>query len=84
MDMKKPTKKASTKRVHQPWFKAVRGSYIPVHWKGWLTYIPYVAYLYLTFVLFDLNRSIIETILFLVPYWVAGVIIMHWVAKHKS
>lgn len=76
-------KKASTKK-HTPWFKAVRGSYIPVHWKGWLTYIPYVAYLYGTFLLFDRNRSIFETVLFLVPYWVAGVIIMHWVAKQKS
>jgi hypothetical protein len=82
--MKTAKKKTTTKRVHQPWFKAVRGSYIPVHWKGWLTYIPYVVYLYLTFMMLDRNRSIPETVLFLVPYWVAGVIIMHWVAKQKS
>jgi hypothetical protein len=30
------------------------------------------------------NRSALETILFLVPYWVAGVIVMHWIAKLKS
>lgn len=82
--MKTATKKTSAKRAHQPWFKAVRGSYIPVHWKGWLTYVPYVAYLYLTFIMLDRNRSILETVLFLVPYWVAGVIIMHWIAKQKS
>jgi hypothetical protein len=32
----------------------------------------------------DRNRSPLDTVLFLVPYWVAGVIIMHWVAKQKS
>lgn len=78
MKTRKNTKKS------QPWFKQLRGSYIPVHWKGWLTYIPYVTYLYLTYVLLVQNRSALETILFLVPYWVAGVIVMHWIAKLKS
>lgn len=68
----------------QAWFKPLRGSYIPIHWKGWLTYIPYVAYLYFTYALLVPNRSIVSTILFLVPYWVAGVLIMHWIAKLKS
>lgn len=78
---KKTQKNQST---HRPWFKPVRGSYLPIHWKGWLTYVPYVAYLYLTYAMLDRNRSILETVLFLVPYWVAGVIVMHWVAKQKS
>lgn len=76
------TPKKNTKK--QAWFKPVRGSYIPVHWKGWLTYIPYVVYLYLTYILLVPNRPVLNTILFLVPYWVVGVIVMHWVAKSKS
>jgi hypothetical protein len=84
MATKRSTKKKSAPASKSAWFKPVRGSYIPIHWKGWLTYVPYIAYLYLTFIMFDRNRSILETVLFLVPYWVAGVIIMHWVAKQKS
>ena len=79
------TTKKTKKHAHKTqWFKPLRGSYIPIHWMGWLTYIPYIAYLVLTYLMFDRNRSVWETILFLVPYWVAGVIIMHWVARQKS
>jgi len=74
--------KKNSKRL--AWFKPVRGSYLPVHWKGWLTYIPYIAYLYLTYALLVPNRPVLDTILFLVPYWVAGVVVMHWIAKIKS
>lgn len=77
------TKKSKNSRQHV-WFKPLRGSYIPIHWKGWLTYIPYALYLYFTYAMLDQNRSPLDTVLFLVPYWVAGVIIMHWVAKQKS
>ena len=66
------------------WFKPVRGSYLPVHWKGWLTYVPYIAYLYFSYALLVPNRPALETMFFLVPYWVAGVIVMHWIAKLKS
>ncbi len=82
--MKTAKKKTTAKSTHNPWFKTLRGSYIPVHWKGWLTYVPYLAYLYLTYAMLDRNRPIFETVLFLVPYWVAGVIVMHWIAKQKS
>lgn len=80
----KTSKKKTQKAKQGAWFKPTRGSYLPIHWMGWLTYVPYVAYLYLTFAVFERNRSILETILFLVPYWIAGVVIMHWVAKQKS
>jgi hypothetical protein len=83
MVARKTSKKHSSNTTHA-WFRPLRGSYIPVHWKGWLTYVPYVAYLYFTYMLLVPNRSLLETILFLVPYWVAGVIVMHWVAKQKS
>ncbi|MFZ1258602.1 MAG: hypothetical protein WAQ25_03975 [Candidatus Saccharimonas sp.] len=77
-------KKSAKKPNKHAWFKPVRGSYIPVHWKGWLTYIPYIAYLYGTYILLVPNRAPLDTLLFLVPYWVAGVIVMHWVATQKS
>lgn len=77
-------KHASQKTKQAPWFRKLRGSYIPVHWAGWLTYIPYLAYLYFTYALLVPNRGPLETILFLVPYWVAGVLVMHWIAKLKS
>ncbi|MCA0228488.1 hypothetical protein LCH21_03480 [Patescibacteria group bacterium] len=79
------TKKKQTKKSQSNvWFRQLRGSYIPIHWKGWLTYVPYIAYLYFTYMLLVPNRPLPDTILFLIPYWVAGVIIMHWVAKQKS
>lgn len=82
------TRKVSKSKKHQStkqaWFKPLRGSFIPIHWKGWLTYVPYIAYLYFTYALLVPNRPAIDTILFLIPYWVAGVIIMHWIAKLKS
>lgn len=78
------TKKSKTRLRQHAWFKPLRGSYIPIHWKGWLTYIPYALYLFLTYAMLDRNRSPLDTVLFLVPYWVAGVIVMHWVAKQKS
>lgn len=77
---KKQTKQSSS----HLWFRQLRGSYIPIHWKGWMTYVPYIAYLYFTYALLVPNRPPFETILFLTPYWVAGVLIMHWIAKQKS
>jgi len=78
------TSKTKKQGKKQAWFRPLRGSYIPVSWKGWLTYIPYVVYLYLTYVLLVPNRPVLDTILFLIPYWVAGVVVMHWLAKIKS
>ena len=82
MKTRKETNKKSNAQHH--WFKPIRGSYLPIHWKGWLTYVPYLAYLYLSYAILVPNRQPLETILFLVPYWVAGVIVMHWIAKTKS
>ena len=35
----------ASKRHRNKWFIKVRGSYLPNNGKGWLTYIPYLAYL---------------------------------------
>jgi len=76
--------KAKKQSKQQAWFKPLRGSYIPITWMGWLMYVPYIGYLYLTYILLMSNRPVLDTILFLIPYWIAGVVVMHWFAKLKS
>jgi len=67
------------------WFIAVRGSYLPAAWQGWLLYIPYTAYLIgiLVFVTLQ-NESLPLAVLTLIPNWVSAIIIMTWIAKRAS
>jgi hypothetical protein len=74
-----------SKKHQKPWFKPVRGSYLPNSWQGWLTYIPFIYWLAVTFVVIDRHtHSVGETIIGIVPFWVSGVVVMHWVAKATS
>ncbi|MCX6727311.1 MAG: hypothetical protein NTX11_00665 [Candidatus Saccharibacteria bacterium] len=67
------------------WFKQVRGSYIPVAWQGWLTYIPYIYFLGASALAVDRSsHSVSDTIIGIVPYWVSALVIMSWIAKRKS
>lgn len=67
------------------WFIPLDWSYLPASWQGWLTYIPFIAYLAATFFIIDAGASSLASTLFAVlPYWVSGVVIMHWLASHKS
>lgn len=67
------------------WFVRVRGSYIPVSGKGWLTYIPYLAYLiYTVIVAFAYTGNNFKAVLWIIPNFVAAAVIMTWVAKQKS
>ena len=67
------------------WFAKVRGSYIPVSTKGWLTYIPYAAYLvYTVWVAFAYTGNNLKAILWIVPNFVAAAIIMTSIAKMTS
>ena len=69
----------------QKWFKQVRGSYLPNTWQGWLTYIPYTAYLIGPLLLVLRNKSDFWTALFiLVPNWIVALIVMQWVAARRS
>jgi len=67
------------------WFVPVRGSYLPASWQGWLTYLPFVAYLVFTLV-YAVNwiSSLAQAILFIVPNFVAAAAVMTWVAKRMS
>ncbi|HEY4160445.1 MAG TPA: hypothetical protein VGM08_00090 [Candidatus Saccharimonadales bacterium] len=67
------------------WFAPLRGSYIPVSWQGWLTYVPFVAYLgYSLLVAFNYTGNNWKAVLWIVPNWVAAAVIMTWIAKVTS
>ena len=67
------------------WFKKVRSSYIPLSWQGWLSYIPYVGYLILSYmyVMYYFGYSLIS-LLIIIPNWVAAAVAMSWLASKKS
>lgn len=67
------------------WFVAVRGSYLPSSWQGWLTYIPFSAFLvwvlhYAWNNTYDLSHALV----IIIPNWVAAAAVMTWVAKRTS
>ncbi|HUD10478.1 MAG TPA: hypothetical protein VMR28_02275 [Candidatus Saccharimonadales bacterium] len=70
---------------HPIWFRKVRGSYLPANRQGWLTYIPYLAYLIgvLVFVLHG-NYSFWLAVFIAVPNWVAASAILSWIAARRS
>lgn len=76
---------ARPKRRKGVWFVSLRGSYIPVSWKGWLTYLPFTAYLvYSLIVAVDYTGNNLKAVLWIVPNWVAAAVVMTWIAKVKS
>jgi hypothetical protein len=67
------------------WFIPVRGSYLPNNWLGWLTYVPFTAYLVSAFIFgCRYTDTTVQAILFIVPNWVAAAVVMTWVAKRTS
>ncbi len=73
------------KRRKGAWFVPLRGSYIPVSWQGWCTYLPFMGYLaYSMFVAFAYTGNNWKAILWIVPNWTAATIVMTWIAKVKS
>jgi hypothetical protein len=67
------------------WFIPVRGSYLPNSWLGWLTYLPFTAYLIFALVFgWRDTRSAQQAILFIAPNWFAAAAVMTWIAKRTS
>ena len=67
------------------WFVPVRGSYLPVSWQGWLTYVPFIAYLIFSMqVAKEVTSSVATAVLIIVPNWVAATIVMTWLARRTS
>ena len=75
----------SKKSKKDLWFIPVRGSYLPNNWLGWLTYLPFTAYLLFAAV-FAWRTSVdyAQGLLIAVPNWVAAAAIMTWIAKRTS
>jgi hypothetical protein len=81
----KKSSKTSKRTVTKAWFKPVRGSYLPNSGAGWLTYVPYVAYLVFSLVVGWRQTSSNElAVLFVVPNWIAATAVMTWVAARES
>jgi hypothetical protein len=69
----------------QKWFTPVRGSYLPNNGIGWLSYIPFTAYLVFALAAgWRYTANTYEAILFIIPNWVAAVVVMTWLAKRTS
>ena len=69
----------------QKWFVPVRGSYLPNNWIGWLTYIPFTAYLVLSAIIgWHYTPNNYEAFLYIVPNWVSAAVVMTWIAKRTS
>lgn len=67
------------------WFVRLRGSYLPASWQGWLTYIPFTAYLiYSLIVALAYTGNTWKAVLWIVPNWVAAAVVMTYVAKRTS
>lgn len=77
--------KKMTKVKNKYWFIKVRGSYLPANLYGWLSYIPYLGYLIFTLVMgLKDTHSISMAVLYIFPNWIAAVVIMTFIASHKS
>jgi branched-subunit amino acid transport protein len=67
------------------WFIPVRGSYLPNNWKGWLSYIPFSAYLIFAVVFgWRDTETTAQAVLFIVPNWVTATAAMTWLARRTS
>lgn len=73
------------KRKQQIWFKKIRGSYLPVAWQGWLSYVPFVGVLLVAVIIADRQSSTpTEAVGTFFVYSVCVVVVMHWIASQKS
>lgn len=67
------------------WFVRVRGSYLPASLVGWLTYIPYTAYVVGVLIYVMSKRlDLWQSIFLVLPNWIAALVIMSWLAARKS
>jgi hypothetical protein len=80
--------KQKTKRVKKrngAWFIPVRGSYLPASPAGWMTYVPFIAYLFFAaYAGFRVSADNMTAILIIVPNWVAATAVLTWIAKRTS
>jgi hypothetical protein len=76
---------AKSKKSKNKWFKSIRGSYLPISSKGWLTYLPFIAYLIVSFYLtWKLNAAVFARVYLVAVQWLLAGILMTLIAKQKS
>ncbi len=63
----------------------VRWSYLPASPQGWALYIPYSLYLIATFLwVYQHDKTPYGIVFGVMVYWVIGLVVMQWIASHKS
>lgn len=73
------------RRKKQAWFIRIRGSYLPCSKQGWLSYVPFVAYLLLAVIIAGYAaQSLALSLYMVIPQWVAAAVVMSWIADKKS
>jgi branched-subunit amino acid transport protein len=73
------------KSKNKKWFIPVRGSYLPNSWQGWLTYIPFTIFLVaVALVGWNYSENHTVAVLYIIPNWIAAVVVMTWLAKRTS
>lgn len=78
IDMKKKQKK-------QTWFIKVRGSYLPSSWQGWASFVPFTVFLIAVVAgAFAMQDSTLAALYMIFPQWIAGAVVMTWIASQKS
>ncbi|MEI7522467.1 MAG: hypothetical protein WCJ86_03290 [Candidatus Saccharibacteria bacterium] len=78
-------KRGSNKIKKGAWFVKIRGSYIPVSWQGWLTYVPFIGFLVSVLsVAFRTQNSASDIFYMVFPQWVASAVVMTWIASRHS
>lgn len=76
-------KKTSYKKLG--WFKPVRNSYLPNKWEGWVIYLVFIYYLLVSaYSIYHLKLQLMYSISQIAIQWIAGGIIMTWIAKRLS
>jgi hypothetical protein len=69
----------------QVWYIKKRGSYLPSSWQGWLSYVPYVAYIVGVLVYVEVNKDSFWLAVFTtIPNWIAASAVMTWLARQRS
>lgn len=78
-------KRSPKKSKNHEWFIAIRGSYLPSSWQGWVLYIPFIIFLLTVLQAAVRNEHSVSGVFYAIfPQWVAAAVVMTWVAKLKS
>jgi hypothetical protein len=69
----------------QIWYIKKRGSYLPNSWQGWLSYVPYIAYIVGVLVYVEVNKDSFWLAVFTtIPNWITASVVMTWLARRRS